>query len=332
MLLTLALERFYASMDGVLSPSTVLFYRNRLPSMVTYLGDVEISTIDLDQLRAWRSSLAHKSNRWGLSRPVQAGGYSVWTLHQYVRSAKRFFRWLELEGLIMSNQARRLELPRLPKPVRRGISQADRDKIIQAAYRSGPRDYAMCRLLADTACRVGGLANLMMTDLELDLFRAIVREKGRGGEAKERWVFYGLDTARSIRDYLAVRPSVGHNGLFLSKTGKQITTWGIREMLERLARSVGVMDGENPHNWRHGAIRGMLRNGMSLAAASQIAGHASVTVTADLYGTFSETELADMHHRYSWLEDSYKFSLGEMNQENMRYTQAETIDTKDSPR
>jgi site-specific recombinase XerD len=216
-------------------------------------------------------------------------------LHQFVRSARRFFTWLEEEGHIMVSPGRRLELPPLPRQYRRGITVIDRDRILAAA--PSTRDHAIMLFLADTACRRAGLAGLRVHDLDLDRCRAIVREKGN----KERIVFFLPSTAAAIRGYLSERPTTDHDYLFCGVRGRAMSAGAIYEVFRRAARVAGVRHGWNPHNWRHAAIRGMLARGMSLPAVSQIAGHASVQTTGDMYGVFSEEELFAMHLRCSWL-------------------------------
>jgi integrase len=299
MLLSESIEAFTRSMVGVLAPASVTFYRRRLPSLLS-MGDFELSEITLEMLRAWRAGLASRSTRWGgrSSHPATSGGLAAHTLHQYVRAARRLFKWLELEGIISTNPSKRLELPVLPKQYRRGITLPDRDRILAAA-RSSPRDYAIVLFFADTACRRAGLAGLRLEDLDLENCRAVLREKGRGGSGKQRVVFYLEPTRDAIKAYLSERQA-DHEYVFCGARGP-LTPGGVYEIFRRLARAAGVRRGWNPHNWRHASIRGMLARGMSLPAVIQIAGHASVQTTGDLYGVFSEEELAQMHARCSWL-------------------------------
>lgn len=303
MLLSEGIEIFISALKGVKSPATIIFYRRRLPSLLG-MGEVELSEVTLDKLRAWRAGLASRTTRWGgmSKHPVSSGGLSPYTLHQYVRSARRLFRWLEAEGLIESNPGKRLELPPLPRQYRRGITGSDRDKIFAAA-RTNPRDYAIVLFFADTACRRSGLAGLRLADLELEDCRAILREKGRGGNAKERVVFYLEPTRAAIEAYLAKRKAIDHDFVFSGVHGNPLSPSAVYEIFRRLARAAGVKNRWNPHNWRHASIRGMLAKGMSLPAVSQIAGHASVQTTGDLYGVFSEEELAEQHARCSWLAE-----------------------------
>ena len=283
-------------MRGVLSPATILFYQNHLKYLGDFFGDVYLRSITITQLRAWRVTLVERHSRWGRgsSHPAQPGKLSPFTVHQYVRAARRFFRWLTLEGMIESNPAQRLELPRLPRHRPRGISSGDRDRLLIAAS-DHPRDLAIILLLSDTACRRGGLAGLRLSDLDLKHRTVLAREKGRGGEAKERWLYFTRRTALAIRAWLELRPACLGDSLF------GISPNGIYQVLKRLASKAGISDGWNPHNFRHAAIRNWLAAGMPLPQASQLAGHSSVAVTADIYGLFNEKDLQEAHDKYSWI-------------------------------
>jgi integrase len=296
MQLMAALDLFFLSMQGVLSPATIRFYRNHLKYLGEFFGDCDLQSISITQLRAWRVTLIERHSRWGQgsSHPAQPGKLSPFTIHKFVRAARRFFRWLSAEGLLETNPAQRLELPRLPRPRPRGISSEDRDRLLVAAN-DHPRDLAIILVLSDTACRRGGLAGLRLSDLDLHHRTILAREKGRGGQGKERWLYFTKRTAAAIRAWLELRPDCLGDSLF------GISPDGVYQVLKRLASKAGISDGWNPHNFRHAAIRNWLAAGMPLPQASQLAGHSSVAVTADIYGLFNELELQKAHDKYSWI-------------------------------
>lgn len=302
MLLSEGIETYLTSMAGIMAHGSIVFYQRRLPSLLSHLGDQPIDAITLADLRGWRGALAARTTRWGggSSHPQITGGPSPHYVHQFVRSARRMFKWFEEEGLIRISPARRLELPPLPRQYRRGITTVDRDRMLALA-RTNPRDSAILLLAADTACRRGGLAALCLADLDLEHCTAILTEKGRGGMGKQRVVFYLQKTRDALRSYLELRPPVAHDHVFCGSRGGKLSESAIYEIFRRLARALGIERGWNPHNWRHAAIRAMLANGMSLPAVSQIAGHSSVQTTGDMYGVFSEAELAAMHRACSWM-------------------------------
>jgi len=116
MRLSEALEIFYLSMDGVVADSTIKFYRNRLPSLIKILGDRKITEVTLDDLRLWRSKLSKREVKYEGHKyhPEVQGKLSPYTVRQYVKCARRFFKWLDEDGKLECNPAYRLKLP--PKP------------------------------------------------------------------------------------------------------------------------------------------------------------------------------------------------------------------------
>jgi len=310
MLASKALEMFLLSYQGSKSPATLDWYRRRLSSLVEFLdetstGSVLIESVTTNDLRLWRVHLAEKKTRWAdhPMREEKAGGLSLWTLHGYLRAARHFFKWLTDEGILSSNPAARLELPRLPKDRKEGIPPSDAVKIIDTARNLGiPRDYALVLFLAETMCRVGGVVNLRLGDLDLDRGRARGVEKGN----KSRPVYLEQRGVKAMRVWLMVRPDVADDHVFLGRRGKGLSVSGVYQVLKRLAKAAGVPRGWNPHNWRHGSARAMQRLGMPTGVLQQELGHASIQTTAGFYGTCSDDDLKAAHVQYSWIppEDS----------------------------
>jgi integrase len=300
MKLTDAITTFLTSMIGIRSPNTILWYKQRLPDLVSYLGDKAIKLITIHDLRQWRADLFSRQTRY-INHPyhvIKPGGLSVYTIHQYIRSSKRLFKWLHQEGLLDHNPAARLELPKLPKQKPRGIDP-DLLKALINAVNNRPRDLAIIYLLADTGCRIGGLCGLRIKHLDLDNCSAVVTEKGE----ITRPVFYLECTAELIRSWLAIRPSCETDYLFIGyrKPHNPLMPSGVYDMLKITSYKLGIRSGFNPHNFRHAAIRGWLNSGMPLPDASRLAGHASVAITGDIYGFVSDTQLKQDHHLHSWL-------------------------------
>ena len=273
---------FLASLDGVASPATLTWYRRRLSNLVEFLGAVRAADVSTDDLRRWRASLCKRK-------------LAVATLHGYVRAARRLFKWAEDEGKIDKSPARRLELPRLPRGAVRGIPPEDVEKILRAAAGS-PRDLAICWFLYSTACRCGGLIALRLDDLDLKRGRARVCEKGN----KTRTVFLVPEAVTAMWAWLIARVDVigdDEDRVFVGRRGP-LTTSGVYQILKRLAARAGVPAGWNPHNWRHRRLRDLQAAGMPLGLVSQIAGHASVEVTAGIYGWLSPDELQREFGKY----------------------------------
>lgn len=301
-----ALEHFLLSYAGSKSPATLIWYRRRLASLVSFLGEsMSIESVTVDDLRRWRVNLSERKTRWAdhPSRKERPGGLSPWTLNGYIRACRHFFNWLHDEDLLVKNPATRLELPKLPKDHKQGIPQSDAMKIINKAQQLGvPRDYALVLFLAETMCRVGGVVNLRMSDLDLDRGAATVHEKNN----KSRPVYLEQRGVAAMRVWLMVRPDVKDDHVFIGRLGRGLSGSGVYQLLKRLAMIAGVPKGWNPHNWRHGMARAAQRRGMPTGVLSQALGHAGVDVTVRFYGTCTDDELKDAHAQYSWIppEDS----------------------------
>jgi len=297
-----AVKSFLLSMQGVRSPATIAWYKNRLSSLVAFVGaGTQLEHVTLEDLRRWRAALAERNVRWGAnsSRPAVEGGLSSWTLYGHVKTARALFRWLVAESVLQKNIADRLELPHRSKIPRRGVDDKVADAIIAVARTGCERDYALIMFMAETACRVGGIAGLRVGDLDLENGRATVVEKGLGGHGLGRTVFFGKETAKAIRAWLKVRPASADDHVFLGVNGA-LRESGVYQCVERLARRAGIQGlGWNPHNWRHSAARSLLQRGASLAHVSQILGHSDIEVTARFYASFSVVELQDAFVRYS---------------------------------
>jgi len=301
MLASKALEAFLLSYQGSKSPATLDWYRRRLSSLVTFLGESSlIESVTTSDLRLWRVHLTEQKTRWAdhPMRKERPGGLSPWTLNGYVRAARHFFKWLIEEGVIESNPATRFELPGEPKDRKLGIPQSDAMKIINKAQSLGvPRDYAIVLFLADTMCRVGGVVNLRLADLDLDRGRATVHEKGN----KSRPVYLEERGVAAMRVWLMVRPEVADDHVFIGRLGQGLSVSGIYQVLKRLALEAGVPKGWNPHAWRHGMARAAQRRGMPTSVLSQELGHTSVEVTVKFYGTCTDEDLKAAHIQYSWI-------------------------------
>jgi site-specific recombinase XerD len=290
MQITQAVESFLLSMSGgVKSPATIKWYRKRLASLADFIGEVETSAISIHDLRRWRVSLSERSTRYvnhPSGRASEPGGLSPHTLHGYVRAAKRLFVWLEDEGLIEKNQARRLELPKLPRGTVKGIEHEDLRAMLTAAKSISKRELALVWFFYSTAARAAGVVGLRMVDLNLDRGIAYVTEKGN----KTRPVLLIREAVSALVDWLAIRPATGDPHVFLGLRGP-LKYSGVYQVLERVAKKAGVKHGWNPHNWRHRRLRDLQELNVSLGIVSQIAGHSSEEITADIYGRVPESAL-----------------------------------------
>lgn len=293
---------FLASMKGVKSASTVKWYKQRLNTLASFLGEeTAIESITVHQLRMWRGTISDRSTRYTghPTRAEEAGGLSRITLHGYVRSVRRFFTWLVEEGILKNNPSSRFELPQVERRPKTGISDRDQTIMLEFAKRLSLRDYAILMFVSDTGCRAAGIAGLQLKDLDITRRRATVYEKGRGGNGKGRTVYFLPDTASVLREWLSQRIKDNHGFVFSSAHGGGLTSTGVYLIFKRIAKEAGVKGKWSPHQWRHWRARKWAQGGMNLGIVAQLLGHTDVKVTSEYYGSFADADLQQAHLKYT---------------------------------
>lgn len=308
-----AFDKFLLSCTGIVSPVTVERYRQSLKPLLERFGEMEISEMTVDDLRGLYVELSQKDKeRYRKLPDVNPSGnpnapisnqvetkYSVYTLHGFARSWKRFFKWCHEEEIIAKNPARRLRLPLLPDPDPKAISHEDVEKLINATHLTYDplRNEAIVRFLADTGARVGGTAGLRLQHLNLKKRHAKLYEKGRGGNKKINNVYFTPKTAVVLAKWLSIRSDSDDERVFL------LGEYGIYQVLQQLAEIAEVSGPHNPHAFRHGFALGLLEKGANLAQVSQLLNHSDSTVTTKFYGKFPDPTLQKFHLRYSWMNN-----------------------------
>jgi integrase/recombinase XerD len=251
---------------------------------VTYLGDVAVESITVDDLRAY---IADQMSR-----------LSPFTVASRTRALKRLFSWLEAEGRIEVNPTRRIKTPQPKRREPKAISLDDVRALLGTAKGESladVRDRAIILVLCDSGCRAGGLCGLRLDDLHLEAGLALVYEKG----GKSRYVMYGPQTAEALRAWLAVRPEGGQSVFVNLKRKTALTPSGVWQMLQRRAEQAGIEGAANTHAFRHSFARHFLLSGGDLGTLADILGHSSVEVTKAYYGIFTLQELQEKHRKHS---------------------------------
>lgn len=303
-----ALLLFEESMIGEVKKKTRRWYiwfdnlghpHGMLASLLNHFGNVLVEQIDVMELRRWRKAMYERETKYGGHRPEENEGLKTATLNSHLTAVKRFFNWLEYEGLITINPSRRLKFEPIGAYEPKAVALEDFKRLLRAIGRHSRkpiRDLAIALFLFDTGCRVGGLCGLKMSDLDLENQNAYVYEKGRGAKGNGRWVYLEPPTAVVLTAYLEQRPDD-------LPTVFGVTENGVNQMLRRRKVDSNISGAINPHSFRHGAARNWLMNGGSLPLVSQLLGHKSTHVTSMFYARWQGSELKELKKEIAPLND-----------------------------
>lgn len=202
------------------------------------------------------------------------------SLEQYVTSIKTFFRWLAANGYLTTSPAEvmrlRNEIPE-QTPTRAMPAKVLADMIDYTRHH--PRNYAIVTFLADTGCRVGGIANLRIKNVNLDEKSAMTQEKG----GRWTYIYYSDDTRKALERWLKKRPECDHDFVFISSKGKSLRRQAYQRIIERL--SFKVTDGEatyGPHSIRHAVGNSYAERFVPSITAKKL-NHTNITTTMAFY-------------------------------------------------
>ncbi len=281
-----AVRAFMLAETSRLAAATQTWYEMRLSALAKELGkERALADVIEADLMAWSGRLDQRR----LSPATRRG---------HIRAAKRLFKWLFRKGVLNVDLSADLKLPRMPRTGKKGISETN-VRLILEATRTEPRDYALLRFLEATGCRRAGVANLLLSDLNLDVMdprlrrRVSVREKG----AKERTVLLTPNALAALERWLELRPETSDQHVFIGREPGE--DWhplhpdAVSGILRRYKERLELVGPCSPHQWRHRFCRKRLQEGMDLSRVSQLAGHEDPSITVLFYGGFSVDDLQD---------------------------------------
>jgi integrase/recombinase XerC len=275
-----------------LSDHTCRAYRADVAQLASFLGPgCRPEDVSREAIRDWLASL--HGTREAATRSRRLAG------------VRAFFRYLLREERIELDPTQGLPLPKIPRRAPQPLSVDDcwtlaEQDGIQAAHpsekprqrRARLRDRALIELLYGAGLRVGELVGLDVRDL--DLLRGDVRVLGKGG--KERIVPLPEGAREALDDWLTERERPGLLGepLFVSlRPGqdgrlRRLGARDVRRVLERRARSGGLLDRVHPHKLRHSYATHLLDMGADLREIQELLGHASLSTTQKYTGVSVE--------------------------------------------
>lgn len=270
------------------SPHTLKSYGSDLAEFAAYLqppgeASPQVDTIDLLAIREW---LAHQYDRQ----------LSAVSMRRKLAALRMFFQYLVRQGMVGSNPARLIRLPKAPKLLPPVMSAEEAGQLIDGVAadkldRPYPkRDLAILEMLYGCGLRISELAGLDLEDLDRAERWVRVRGKGR----KERQVPITGKAFAALEVYLLERPVSTVTAVFLNHRRARLTDRGMRGMVKFYARHLAGDASIHPHSFRHAFATHLLSDGADLRAIQELLGHARLSTTQK-YTQVSLTELMKVY-------------------------------------
>jgi site-specific recombinase XerD len=240
--------------------------------------------VDLRQLAEWAAprelgpgQLGHRELR-RFAGVVSERGAAKSTTARKLAAIRTFYRQLVERGELDANPADLVSSPKKDHYLPRVLRPREVEELLERIPASTPldlRDRAMLELAYAAGLRAEELVKLDTACADPDGEQ--VRVEGKGG--RTRFVPVGEHAWKALERYLSRgRPALAageSDALFLSKSGRRLSTSDVRRRLKLQARRAGI----SPHTLRHSFATHLLEGGADLRSIQELLGHASISTT-----------------------------------------------------
>jgi site-specific recombinase XerD len=247
--------------------------------------------VDLGQLAEWAAGHELDPADLGVRElrrfagVLSERGAAKSTVARKLAAVRTFYGSLVERGELEANPADLVSSPKRDAYLPRVLKPGEVAGLLEQIPGSSPlelRDRALFEIAYSAGLRAEELVNLELAWVDPDAEE--VRVEGKG--SKTRVVPVGEPAWRALDAYLARgRPSLASAAvradpaLFLSKSGRRLSTSDVRRRLARQVERAALQSGVTPHTLRHSFATHLLEGGADLRAIQELLGHASISTT-----------------------------------------------------
>ncbi len=205
-------------------------------------------------------------------------------LNGLLRAFRAFYKYLLQEGYITENPTLKINWAKESKTIIKTFTNEEVKKMMntysEIDYMS-VRNKAILAMLFDT-----GIRNYELCILPCEAIKDnLIQIWGKGN--KERQVGKSPYLCKMLMKYLRYREvyfsykNINYNNLFLSRTGKPLTTEAIERIVLIAGKQANVSNSIrcSPHTCRHWFAQSQLKNGIDVYSLSRILGHSNIKIT-----------------------------------------------------
>jgi site-specific recombinase XerD len=240
--------------------------------------------VDLGQLAGWAAArelepkdLTHRDLR-RFAAVLGENRAAKTTVARKLAAIRSFYRHLVERGELEANPSDLVSSPKKDTYLPQVLKPGEVVELLERIPASTPldlRDRAMFELAYAAGLRAEEVVDLDLESPDPDGEQ--LRVEGKGG--RTRVVPAGEHAWRALDAYLArARPALDtgdSSALFLSKSGRRLSTSDVRRRLKLQARRIGI----SPHTLRHSFATHLLDGGADLRSIQELMGHASISTT-----------------------------------------------------
>jgi integrase/recombinase XerC/integrase/recombinase XerD len=261
--------------------------------------------VDIGQFASWCTM--HELQPAGVSlramrryaAALSEDGAAPTTVGRKLASLRAFYRCLREHGLVEQNPADLLSTPKRASRLPRVLKPGDVSGLLDRIGATTPlelRDRAMFEIAYACGLRAEEIVTLDVSSPDFDAEQLRVEGKG----SKTRFVPTGEPALRALASYLqrgraALTAGDEEPALFLSKSGRRLSTSDVRRRLRVWTMRSGLAGAPSPHALRHSFATHLLEGGADLRSIQELLGHASISTTQ----VYTRVESARLRQAYA---------------------------------
>jgi integrase/recombinase XerC/integrase/recombinase XerD len=245
--------------------------------------------VDVGQLAAWASAqqlapeAVHYRDLRRYAAVLSSRRVAPRTVARKLAALRQFFRTLVEHGHMSANPADLMPSPKRGESLPRALKANEVAALLDRIPATTPlelRDRALFEIAYGCGLRAEEIVNLDLGSLDFD--GESLRVEGKGD--KTRLLPAGEPAMRAVTRYLergrpALAAVADEPALFLSKTGRRLSTSDVRRRLRVWARHARTQGAVHPHALRHSYATHLLEGGADLRAIQELMGHATISTT-----------------------------------------------------
>jgi integrase/recombinase XerC/integrase/recombinase XerD len=245
--------------------------------------------VDLGQFADWArerglepGEVRHRDvRRYGAA--LSGKGSAATTVARKLAAIRGLFDFLVRSERLAQNPADLVSSPKRRQKLPRVLSAEDLRGLLERIPARTPlelRDRAMLELAYSCGLRCEEI--VLLDEDSLDFESEQLRVLGKG--SRERILPVGEPALRAVRRYLErgrhpLRCDRAERALFLSKSGRRLSSSDVTRRLSLWVREAALAGGVSPHSLRHSFATHLLEGGADLRVIQELLGHASLSTT-----------------------------------------------------
>lgn len=281
-------QYIYASEVEGKSNSTIDLYQYVFDSFTDLLGEnLSLNSISPNTVRSYLKMMTDSD-------------YTMNTIAIHHRVLQAFFNWLVEEELLEKAPTDNISEPKTPNKFPRVLTKEQTEQLIEAAGKrkqkwAGYRNYTIIICFLDMGLRLNELTSAKLGNLNMKERTLKVHGKG----AKDRVVFFGFETYKTLRKWLSMREKKSdpvEETIFVTQNGDRLKHRYVQRIVTRMQKRANLENTKvSPHVLRHTAATLAVKNGMEPFALKRYFGWEKM-----------ETAMRYVHMNNQAVKDNFK--------------------------